>query len=203
MHKLGTLREKQAKMTITPPKELKGVVDIEKEVAGFNEDFWLISKLHQRGYSYERIRKEYNNQYSVVEISYMIQKIVNVNIALSTSDGDRSRQQMLDELMAQKQMLFASAAIDSTTGELSFNKDQHKILLNIQDRIIQLQGIQAPIKIETNHNVKIIDAQNKVNDLMSRYKSELKGKVVIDVTPQSQGTIADVESVVNNYLENK
>lgn len=165
---------------ISVPKPVTNAEQAEKELLSFDEDYWTAAKLFKRGKNIKDIYDHFKGKYKMTHISYMLDKVINVNTFMTDRDADHLRQVMLSKLDELENVLWNSAQIDPATDLTVMKNHDLRLLLNIHDRRIQLQGLAAPAKVEIDVNHQIDDAKNSLKALYERFK---KSKDIIDVTP--------------------
>lgn len=174
---------------ISSPKKITNAEEAESEMQSFSADYWTAAKLKKRGYSINDIYKHFGGKYKATHISYMLEKIIIVNNFMTSRDATILRHQMLDELEALEKQVWDTAGLDENNNTFLDDK-QIRTLLSIKDRRINLQGLNAPEKVEIDVNHTIQDAREKLMDSYKRWE-ELKEKnrqknmnKMIDITPK-------------------
>ncbi len=166
----------QELLIIDKPRTFLNEDEAEEGLRSFTPDYWLCSKWRRLGWSTKRIYDKFAGKYSEREIEYMIEAVLNVNMCLTMKNGDQLRQQMIDELQEQKSRIYDSCPY-TEEGEPILSTNQHRLIISIQDRLIALSGINAPIRTESvSLSVRVDEAKETISQKMARYIGSVKGE---------------------------
>lgn len=171
-------------MPLPDPKVEISVEELEKELLGLNALHHICARMRARGKGFEEIsdylKRSYGYTVSSAQVSYMVQKVLNLNYRMTPKSTELLRQQVdeqLDQIIAG---VYATAAEE---GRDYLKLNEGKAMLNVIDRKIKLHGLDAPIEIK--HSVA--DEIKVLQENIYKRLEGMGGRTVIEVTQGIEG----------------
>ena len=149
---------------------------MERKLQEVTPDAWVCAKLKSRGYTLQRIEEHFAGQYTLVDISYMIKKVGELNFALAVKSPDIVRQAMLsqiDDVITQMYEL----------GNGALDEKGASIVLKALEQQSKLLGINKPEVVQVDVSTTIRMANETLTSKLENFRKSFKNDNVIDVTP--------------------
>lgn len=162
-----------------PTVELS-IEELEKELLELSALHHICARMKSRGKSLNEVVASLKHQYgyhvTVTQVSYMIQKVLNLNFRMTPRSTELLRQQIDEQLDSLIAGAYATATED---GRDYLNPLEAKIMLSVIDRKIKLHGLDAPIEIKHSMSDEIRQLQEdlyqKLDNLRNREVIEMEG----------------------------
>lgn len=165
---------------VEKPKAIRTMADAEREIRMVTPEYWECLNLTSKGYEVKDIYEKFHGRYTMQEITYMIDRVMRINIILHGKDRTILREKMVSKLHSLERQVWTNAGV-ADDNQVLLDDKSIKLLLQINDRITNLQGLNAPELIEVNVTQKIIDDRNS---LAENYNSFMQDAgEIIDMVP--------------------
>lgn len=172
---------KELILTPLPDKTVQLTTEeLEVELLKLSAMHHISAKLKAKGYGLHEIvrylRTKYHIDTTEVQVSYMIQKVLNLNYRMMPKSTELLKQQVEEQL---DDLILGAYKTAEEEGRTYLKPAESKLVLSVLDRRIRLHGLDAPVIVETTTPEAIKQFQD---DLYSKLDNVLRKSGAIEAT---------------------